>query len=130
MLATLERRDFAVVFDCDAGICFKAAGEIARHRSGQRGTPDQQTHLRGIPTQEHRSLASRIAAANDQDLGVLAIPSFHVGGRIVHTRTLEIGESSQGKPPILHAARYYDCAGTNALTILENRAEGAVACSL
>src|ERR1700744_4534776 len=41
-----------------------------------------------------------------------------------------MGETFQRKPSILHATRYNDRAGTNALPILENRAKGAISCSL
>ena len=76
----LKCRDLAVVLDRDAGISLQSAGEIARHRGGERGAPDQHTNAAGIAAQEHRSLAGGIAATNDHRLGVLAITSLHLGG--------------------------------------------------
>src|SRR6202165_1993391 len=126
MLAAFQCRDLRVVLDRDTRVSLKAADEIARHRSGERGTPHQHTDAPRIAGYEHRSLAGRIAAPNDYGLGVLAISSLHLGGRVVHARALEIGESFQRKPPILHPARDYDCTCTDALAILEDGAEDTV----
>src|SRR6516165_8033672 len=126
MVAAFQCRDLRVVLDRDARVSLKAAGEIARHRSGQRRTPHQHSDAPRIAAQEHCSLSGRIAAPNDYGLGVLTISSLHVGGRIVNARALEIGESFQRQPPILHPARDYDCTGTDALAILEGGAEGTV----
>src|SRR5579864_4944008 len=126
MLAAFQCRDLGVVLDRDTRVSLEAAGEIARHRSGERGTPHQHTDTPRVTGQEHRSLAGRIAASNDYRLGFLTIASLHVGGRIVHARALEIGESFQRKPSILYPARDHDCAGADALAILEGGAEGTV----
>src|SRR5215469_13310991 len=126
MLAAFQCRDLRVVLDRDTRVRLEPAGEIARHRSGERRTPHQHTDAPCIAAQEHRSLAGRIPAPDDYGLGVLTISSLHLGGRIVHARALEIGESFQRKPPVLHPARDYDCTGTDALAILEGGAEGTV----
>src|SRR6202034_4374087 len=126
MVVAFQCSDLGVVLDRDPRVSLEAAGEIARHRGSERGTPHQHTDAPRIAAQKHRGLAGRIAAADDYGLGVLTIPGFHVGGRIVHARALEIGESIQRKPPILHPARDYDCTGTHTLAILEGYAEGTV----
>src|SRR5215813_3369336 len=126
MLATFQCRDLGVVLDRDPRVSLEAAGEIARHRSGERGTPHQHADAPRIAGQEHRGLTGRIAAPDDYGLGVLSISSLHLGGRIVDARALEIGESFQRQPPILHSARDYDCTGTDALAILEGGGEGTV----
>ena len=76
----------------DAFVPFDAVDEVAGHARVQVGSADDDGDRAARLGEEHRGLAGRVAAADDDDGGLGALAGFHRGGRVVHALALELGE--------------------------------------
>jgi hypothetical protein len=95
MVPSLERGNLGVRSQLDRGVALDTANEISRHALGQAAGPDDHVDARRRLCEEHRRLASRIAAAYYDDLLAATQLRLHERGTVVDARTLELREIRQ-----------------------------------
>ena len=110
----------------DGRVRFEPARQVARHRCRQRLAAHQQAHPARRAAEEHRRLARRIAAADDDRLGALAVARLDVGGGVVDARALERLQPLDRQAAVLHAGGHHHGAGADPPAVVEGGAEGPV----
>src|SRR6185437_13886132 len=66
--------------------------KVPRHVLGQIVLADDERDLRGVPGQEDGGLPGRVAAADDRHRVTAAGQRLRLGGRVVDTHLLEMGQ--------------------------------------
>ena len=87
--------------DLDQVVALDLIDEIPRHRLRQITAPDQEPALRRVPGQEHRCLAGRVSAADDQDRIAGAELRLRLGGGVVDPAHLELVEARHVEAAVL-----------------------------
>src|SRR5262249_29019107 len=83
----------------------RARPEVVGHRLAEFCPAVQQLHERAAAGEPDRSLACRVAAADDAHARCAAEPRLRRPGRVEDADAFVLGQSLEGKTPVLRAGR-------------------------
>src|SRR5918994_6150006 len=81
----------------------QARHQVMGHAPSQHWTAVDEVHAACRCRQEHRGLAGRVAAADDDHLGLATSPSLEIGGGVVDTGAVESLLVGQAEAPVASA---------------------------
>ena len=124
-LVAVEIDDLRVGAYLDPLVGLDAVDEVAGHARVQVGPADDDGDRASRLGEEHRGLAGRVAAADDDDRGLCALPGFHRGRRVVHALALELGEPVDVESAVAGAGGDDHGASGDLGSVVETRRRGA-----
>ena len=91
------------VADGDVGPRFDLPDEVLGHAVGQRPSPDEHGHLRGVPGEVDRGLPGGVGATYHEDLAVLHGLGLGGGSAVEHSGSGQRVERRDAQAPVGHA---------------------------
>jgi hypothetical protein len=107
-MCTFEGDDLGTRLELDVGRLLDPADQVARHRNGKSGSPDQHGDASPGRRKKDRGLTGGIRSPDDDDVFALAEDRFHRGGAVVDADTLETGKVPNVRLAVRHAGGDHD----------------------